>query len=61
MAVGIQPVAILPVAVEPAAIVVAGRVMSSLAGSGGLVYKGGIAGIGGGLAGCLALLLMWKW
>lgn len=30
---------------------VAGRIMSSLAGSGGLAYKGGIAGIGGGLAG----------
>ena len=60
MAVGIQPVAILPVAVEPE-VVAAGRIMFSLAGSGGLVYKGGIAGIGGGLAGCLALLLMWKW
>lgn len=30
---------------------VSGRIMSSLAGSGGLVSKGGIAGIGGGLAG----------
>lgn len=28
-----------------------GRIMSSLAGSGGLAYKGGIAGPGGGLAG----------
>lgn len=34
--------------VPPAA---AGRVMSSLAGSGGLVYHGGLAGKGGGLAG----------
>ena len=32
-------------------VAVGGRIMSSLAGSGGLVYKGGIAGIGGGLAG----------
>ncbi len=29
----------------------AGRIMSSLAGSGGLAHKGGMAGIGGGLAG----------
>jgi hypothetical protein len=29
----------------------AGRIMSSLAGSGGLAGKGGIAGAGGGLAG----------
>lgn len=28
-----------------------GRIMSSMAGHGGLAYKGGIAGIGGGLAG----------
>lgn len=32
-------------------VVVAGRVMSSMAGSGGLVYRGGIVGRGGGLAG----------
>ncbi len=37
------------IAISPAA--AAGRIMSSLAGSGGLAYKGGIAGIGGGLAG----------
>ena len=30
---------------------VGGRVMSSLAGSGGLAYHGGLAGRGGGLAG----------
>lgn len=28
-----------------------GRIMSSLAASGGLAYKGGVAGQGGGLAG----------
>jgi len=33
---------------EPSA---GGRVMSSLASSGGLAHKGGIAGKGGGLAG----------
>lgn len=35
----------------PTAPGVGGRIMSSLAGAGGLAYKGGIAGIGGGLAG----------
>lgn len=34
-----------------AAAAVSGRIMSSLAGSGGLAYHGGIAGKGGGLAG----------
>ena len=36
---------------QEAAAVGGGRIMSSLAGSGGLAHKGGIAGIGGGLAG----------
>lgn len=36
---------------DQAAAPVGGRIMSSLAGSGGLAYKGGIAGPGGGLAG----------
>lgn len=36
---------------EDQAVAAAGRIMSSLAGSGGLAGKGGIAGAGGGLAG----------
>tara|TARA_R110000803_G_scaffold112574_2_gene180904 strand:+ start:1125 stop:1334 length:210 start_codon:yes stop_codon:yes gene_type:complete len=36
---------------QAAAAVGGGRIMSSLAGYGGLAGKGGIAGIGGGLAG----------
>lgn len=35
----------------PGLVAAAGRIMSSLAGAGGLAYKGGIAGPGGGLAG----------
>ena len=42
--------AIVALQVEVAA-VPGGRIMSSLAGAGGLAYKGGIAGPGGGLAG----------
>ena len=40
-----------PVLDEAAAAVVAGRIMSSLVGAGGLANRGGIAGQGGGLAG----------
>ncbi len=36
---------------DDAAAPAGGRVMSSLAGSGGLAHKGGLAGPGGGLAG----------
>jgi len=36
---------------DQAAAPAGGRIMSSLAASGGLAYKGGIAGAGGGLAG----------
>jgi len=36
---------------EDQAAAVGGRIMSSLAGSGGLAGPGGIAGLGGGLAG----------
>jgi len=41
----------VPIIVGPAAIVVGGRIMSSLVDAGGLAGRGGIAGIGGGLAG----------
>jgi len=37
--------------VDMPAVVPSGRIMSSLAGAGGLAAKGGIAGKGGGLAG----------
>jgi len=42
------PSIVKPVTADPAP---TGRIMSSLAGSGGLAHRGGLAGIGGGLAG----------